>query len=235
MSFLRNILGSWGLWPQAVQGDSGPLCEGKRGRPESSRNGLGLESPATKPFIPKIVFAILGGGQLFAQDAAEMEDIRGPKPLIEIPKPEQADYTLWFVLAGLLLLTILGWVLWRYFRAKQKPPTPSDIALSDLSSLGSQGESIPAAEFAERAALSVRRYISGAFGIAAPNRTTEEFFRELPATSVRDDEGHLHAFLKSCDLAKFAAADLDSGRRAKLIESARNFVISSPQEGGRKP
>ncbi len=190
---------------------------------------------SSKSFQRTIFAGAILAGRLLGQEVPETDDIRGPKPLIEIPKPEQADYTLWFVLAGLALLTVLGWFLWRFLRAKQKPPAPSDIALSDLSALGSQGGSMPAAEFAERAALSVRRYISGAFGIAAQNRTTEEFFRELPATSVRDDQGHLHAFLKSCDLAKFAAADLDSDRRAKLIESARNFVITSPQgEGGKQ-
>ena len=174
-------------------------------------------------------------GQLLAQDAPEVEDIRGAKPLINIPKPEQADYTIWFVFAGLVLLAILGWFLWRRFQAKHKPKSPSELALSDLSALSTEGESLAAAEFAERAALSVRRYIAGAFGIAAPNRTTEEFFRELPASSVRDTEGHLHEFLKSCDLAKFAAADLDAGRRLKLIDAARNFVLTSPapSEGGK--
>ncbi len=180
-----------------------------------------------------IVAGIFGAGQLLAQEAAEMEDIRGAKPLIEIPKVEQPDYTFWFVLAGVLLLAILGWLLWKRFEGKRKPQTSSEIALTSLSELGSGGENLPAAEFAERAALSVRRYIAGAFGIAAPNRTTEEFFRELPASAFKDDEGHLHAFLKSCDLAKFAATDLDAERRAKLIESAKGFVISTSPEGGK--
>lgn len=185
------------------------------------------------------IFAIAIGaiatGRLLAQGAPDAEDIRGPKPLVAIPKPEQADYTMWFVVAGTVVLAILGWFLWKRFQSKRKPQTPSDIALSDLSELSTHGERLAAAEFAERAALSIRRYIAGAFGIAAPNRTTEEFFRELPASSVRDTEGHLHEFLKSCDLAKFAAADLDAGRRSKLIEAARNFVITSPApvEGGK--
>jgi len=187
-----------------------------------------------KVFQRIMVAGAIATGRIFAQDAPGTEDIRGPKPLIEIPKPEQPDHTLWFVLAGLALLGILGWFLWKRFRKTQKPRTPSEIALSDLSELGSRGETLPAEEFAQRAALSVRRYIAGAFGIAAPNRTTEEFFRELPATSVLDGEGHLHAFLKSCDLAKFAAADLDPVRRSELIESARNFVITSPVGGGEK-
>lgn len=174
---------------------------------------------------------IIATGALLAQEA---EDIRGPKPLIEIPKPEVPDYTLWFVIVGMLVLAILGWVLWRRLAGKRKPQTATEIALSSLSELGSRGESLPADEFAERAALSVRRYIAGAFGIAAPNRTTEEFFRELPASSVRDDQGHLHSFLKSCDLAKFAAADLDAAHRAKLVESAKDFVRSTSTQGGRR-
>lgn len=188
-----------------------------------------------KFFKRNIFISSIAIGQLFAQGAEEVEDIRGPKPLIEIPQPEQANYTLWFVLAGIVVLAILGWVCWKRFGAQQKAKTPSAIALSDLSELAAQGERLPAAEFAERAALSIRQYIAGAFGIAAPNRTTEEFFRELPASSVRDTEGHLHDFLTSCDLAKFAAADLDASRRSKLIEAARNFVLTSPKlaEGGK--
>lgn len=183
-----------------------------------------------------IATGFLGTGQLFAQTAPENEDIRGPKPLIDIPKPVVPDHTIWFVLGGLVLFAIVAWFLWKHFRGKRKQPTPSETALSNLSELGRGSEGLPAEEFAERAALSVRRYIAGAFGIAAPNRTTEEFFRALPASSIRDEDGHLHAFLKSCDLAKFAAADLDTPRRASLIESAKNFVISTSKsnEGGKK-
>ena len=202
-----------------------PTVTGLRLRPASLSADRGA-----KKFLKTLFFLILTTGSLLAQ---ENEDIRGPKPLIDIPKVAQPDHTLWFILAGLLFVAILGWFLWRRFAGKHKPQTSSEIALTSLSELGSGGEDLPAAEFAERAALSVRRYIAGAFGIAAPNRTTEEFFRELPASSVKDEEGHLHAFLKSCDLAKFAAADLDAGRRAKLIESAKGFVISTSAEGGK--
>ncbi len=235
MMVFQYMIRSWGILPQAVQGDSSPLCEGDSMSQDGSLNGLGLESPATKWFIPQIVLGILGGGQLLAQDVAETDDIRGPKPLIEIPKPEQPDHTIWIVLAAVLLLAVIGFFLWRYFRRKSIAKTPSEMALSSLSELGSSSGNLPAEEFAERAALSVRRYIAGAFGIAAPNRTTEEFFRALPESSIRDDEGHLHSFLKSCDLAKFAAADLDRDRRAKLIESAERFVKSTSPEGGKKP
>lgn len=184
-----------------------------------------------------IVIGILGAGQLLAQNAPEAEDIRGPKPPVDIPMPDQPDYTIWIAIAVLVVLAIAGCLLWIYFKGKRNIQTPAEVALSTLSELGSHGDDLAAGEFAERAALSVRRYISGAFGIAAPNRTTEEFFRELPASSIRDDDGHLHAFLKSCDLAKFAAADLNRELRTKLVDDAKSFVTSTSTltEGGKRP
>ncbi len=176
-----------------------------------------------------VIPTIIASGTLFAQ---ETEDIRGPKPLIDIPKNDQPDYAMWMVGVALVVCGILCWLAWKHFSNKRKPRTACDIALADLSELESQAENIRADEFAERAALTVRRYISAAFGIAAPNRTSEEFFRELPASSVRDKDGHLHSFLKSCDLAKFAAAELNAAQRIKLMESAKDFVRTTTREGG---
>jgi hypothetical protein len=84
--------------------------------------------------------------------------------------------------------------------------------------------------FAYLAAQVVRQYIADRFGLAAPRRTTEEFLNDLlhdEASVLRGECDALRAFLKSCDLAKFAASSLDDGQRAELLMAARGFVAAT--------
>jgi len=180
-----------------------------------------------------VVIAALmsAAGNLSAQapppPVAEHEDIRGPKPLIVIPEPEKPNYARWFGLAGGAAVLTLAGYLWARHRRKQILKTPRKIALESLASLEATRESLTAEDFAKQAALTVRRYISERFGINAPRQTTEEFLQELAAKNdspLIPESDHLRGFLKSCDLAKFAASNLDSTQRGNLIEAARTFV-----------
>ena len=76
----------------------------------------------------------------------------------------------------------------------------------------------------------VRQYLAARFGMAAPRRTTEEFLGDLardPKSGLLGESDHLQAFLKSCDLAKFAGSELDEPQRRELVTTARNFVNST--------
>ncbi len=174
------------------------------------------------------VVALAVTGNVIAQVPPEAaEDIRGPKPLIEIPVPQKPPYEIWLAIGGGLLLLILAWFVWRHFKAKQRAKSPREVALSSLGELEKIRESLAAEAFANRAAQTVRQYIAERFGIAAPRRTTEEFLRDLTRdnNSPLTHEGdHLKAFLKSCDLAKFAGSKLDDSQRGELVEAARNFI-----------
>ena len=159
--------------------------------------------------------------------ADDSEDIRGPKPLIEIPVPEKPAYTLWLAVAGILLLALIAWFIWRSFRSRKAKDSPPEAALAALSELEADRDTLEAEVFADRAAQVVRNYISARFGLVAPRRTTEEFLRELSLDGQSPISGqgdHLRVFLKSCDLAKFAGARLDASQRGELVESARTFV-----------
>ncbi|WP_193212544.1 hypothetical protein [Luteolibacter marinus] len=161
-----------------------------------------------------------------AQEAVE-EDIRGPKPLIEIAPPEPATPWLAYGLWSLLGLAVAGVLLWWWLRRKPAVVSAEDKARLELEALGRDGGSMEAGDFAAAASQVVRVFIERRFGLAAPRRTTEEFLSELAAggnlaLSARMDP--LRGFLKACDMAKFAAADLDIGRRGELVAKARAFV-----------
>jgi Domain of unknown function (DUF4381) len=170
------------------------------------------------------------GGQLSAQAPAAEEDIRGPKPLVEIPQPEKSPVVLWLSLGASALLLGLAVVLWKKQSAKQKLKNPREIAMASLSQLDANREALAAEVFANRAAQTVRQYIAERFGIAAPRRTTEEFFQDLTKqvnSPLISESDHLQHFLKSCDLAKFAGSSLSSKQRDELLQAARGFILTA--------
>lgn len=187
-----------------------------------------------------IAALLAGAARLCAQPAAVEEDIRGAKPPVEIPIPEKTPLALWAgIAAGVVLLLLAVW-LWKKFRARRRPADPVAVALAALADLESTPDSMTAETFADHAAGTVRHYIAARFGLAAPRRTTEEFLRELAHTDrspLAAEADPLRAFLKSCDLAKFAGSQLDATRRAGLLETARAFVraTAAPAPPASKP
>lgn len=180
-----------------------------------------------------LAIAALAGG-LAAQPAPDAgEDIRGPKPLVEIPLPEKPPIALWSGIGGgLIALALAAW-FWKKRARNQRRKSPPEIALASLAELEASRGAIAAEAFANRAAQTVRQYIAERFGLAAPRRTTEEFLHDLAknegSPSLIGESDHLRSFLKSCDLAKFAGSNLDSRQRGELIDAARGFIHSTSQ------
>ena len=185
---------------------------------------------------------LLVGGSLTAQPAdqdsvlppaaATAEDIRGPKALVEIPVPEKPPIALWAGIGGGVLLLLILAYLWRVYARRQRRKSPPELAMASLTDLEKTGEALGAEEFANRAAHTVRQYISARFGLAAPRRTTEEFLRDLAGDAnspLANESDHLRGFLKSCDLAKFAGADLNASQRGELVDAARGFARATSQ------
>ncbi len=162
-----------------------------------------------------------------ADPADPGEDIRGPKPLVEIPQPPKPNTTLWLGLGGATILLGAGTLVWLWHRRRKHRKSPPEIALAALAQLEASREVMVAEAFANRAAQTIRQYIADRFGLAAPRRTTEEFLRDLAsatASPLSGESDHLRTFLKACDLAKFAALNLDASQRAELLQAARGFV-----------
>jgi hypothetical protein len=168
----------------------------------------------------------------FGQGAPE-EDIRGPKPVIEVPVPEPATPWLEYGMWVLLVLVVLGGLLWWILKKKRVEISAENRARRELDLLGRDGGTMEAGDFAAAASQVVRVFIERKFGLAAPRRTTEEFLREL---STGKDGGlqsrlePLQGFLKACDLAKFAGQDLGMGERGELVARARE-IVDDPVNG----
>ena len=154
---------------------------------------------------------------------SELRDIKGP---IAIPNDWQ---WLWATLGVIAALAII-YYLWRWWlekrleapvipqvpahvRARQKlagaleliaQPKPFCIAVSDVT----------------------RLYLEERFNFHAPERTTEEFLRELAGTNLLtpDQKDSLGRFLESCDLVKFARYEPGEAELRALHESAVRLI-----------
>ncbi len=187
-----------------------------------------------RPSMPRRVFRCLLIAtltcNLSAQAPDAAEDIRGPKALVEIPVPEKPPVVLYSSIAGGVLLLVLAAWLWKKRTRNQRLKDPREVALASLTELEATREAIAAEAFANRAAQTVRQYIAERFSLVAPRLTTEEFLHALTKDTnspLSAESDHLRAFLKSCDLAKFAGVNLDFNQRIELIDTARNFIRST--------
>ncbi len=75
----------------------------------------------------------------------------------------------------------------------------------------------------------LRRYLEDRFGLHAPERTTEEFLRELEFGDAlaRGHRAELRRFLMQCDLVKFARHQPVERDHVETFELASAFVEST--------
>jgi len=137
---------------------------------------------------------------------AQAADIRDIKPPIVIVDPWE-----WVAIAVVvaLLLVVLALLVWWLSRRTRRPavlpPVPAHARarrqLQESLALISQPK-----PFCIAVSDTVRWYLEERFDFRAPERTTEEFLRELAATDrlSAEQKSSLARFLESCDLVKFA-------------------------------
>ncbi len=154
------------------------------------------------------------------------DDIRGPRPPVEISVPEEFSFMPWLIAAGVLVAALLLFRWWKNRRGHGRAASSLDRAMSDLAAVDRERNTLEAGQLADKAAGVVRRFIADRFGIAAPQRTTEEFLRSLTgdASPLTTHADLLQGFLKSCDMAKFAGVSFDAAERHALLESGFRFV-----------
>ena len=160
-------------------------------------------------------------------------DIRDIAPPVEIPSGWQ---WLWWVLAALAIIAI-AFLVWRWWQKRKAnrplpPPVPAHVRakrkLQEALALIAQPK-----PFVIAVSDTARAYLEERFTFRAPERTTEEFLRELSGTDLlsRDQKESLGSFLASCDLVKFAKYEPGEPELRDLHGSAVRLVDETAPKG----
>ena len=172
-----------------------------------------------------------------ANTIASTNDIRPIKPPVDVPNP----WTWVFWTAGVLLavgLIATALILWLNRRKQLAvvPPVPPHVRARQKLEAALLLISDPRA-FAIAVSDAVRVYLEERFQLRAPERTTEEFLRDLQKTPVltAQQKDSLSAFLEQCDLVKFARFEPPETMLRELQESALRLVHETQYEAPAMP
>lgn len=163
----------------------------------------------------------------------ELKAMRG---LVTVEQIEAQKRRTWpWILASVCVL-VAGAVVIVYVarRPRRLPPPPPahEVALKRLRELADRGFAVEAIEpfFVEVTGI-VRDYIEQAFGMRAPEQTTEEFLGSLrTAGAVARHRDVLEPFLVAADEVKFACMRPDVGAMRRAFETAEGFVVETSRE-----
>ncbi len=131
--------------------------------------------------------------------------------------------------AGLLLLVLI-WRTWRWYRLRRPPLTLLQRTLQRLEATRALMQAGDARAFSVAVSDVVRAYVEERFNLLATHLTTPEFLRDClgqVGSALQVHERALSEFLNYCDLAKFARWSLDAGEMERMLASARQFVEST--------
>jgi hypothetical protein len=167
-----------------------------------------------------------------------VRDIRDIKPPMAIPNVW--EWVAWAV--GLLVVLAILYFAWRYWQKRRsqipaEPPVPAYVRakqkLEEALALIAQPKA-----FCILVSDTIRFYLEEQFDFHAPERTTEEFLRELNATDLLapEQKASLGNFLESCDLVKFAKYEPGEpelrelhGSAVRLVEETEPREVPSPE------
>jgi hypothetical protein len=133
------------------------------------------------------------------------------------------------VLAALATIVVL-FLIWRWWQKRRAqivfvPPVPAHVRakqkLDEALALIAQPK-----PFVIAVSDTARAYLEERFNFRAPERTTEEFLRELSGTDLlaKPQKESLGEFLQSCDLVKFAKYEPGEKELRELHGAALNLV-----------
>jgi len=154
---------------------------------------------------------------------------------VEIPTGWEWLWVTLGVLAGAAVLFAL-WKWWQKRKANipVEPPVPAHVRakqkLEEALALITQPK-----PFVVAVSDTARTYLEERFDFRAPERTTEEFLRELGGTDLLTGEQKesLGGFLESCDLVKFAKYEPHETELRELHGSAVRLVEETePADSG---
>jgi hypothetical protein len=191
-----------------------------------TKSGL-VGSTRTQPFAVEV-------GSLLANEPNAQ-----PKPLTQPVVVIQDDYTLLYVLGGIALAALVALVTWlvaRYLqrRVKPAPPPPPprppwEIAAAKLADLRRRKPRMidegKAAQFVDEVSDVVREYLGGRFAFDGLETTTDEMLLLLRQRNCNlglwQEVG---AYLRRCDLVKFAKVEPDRDEADLVFAKAQDIV-----------
>jgi hypothetical protein len=155
--------------------------------------------------------------------ATDIRDIKPPIPISD------GFAWLWWVLATLIaaiiLFFIFRWLKNRKSKIVLPPPVPAHVRakkkLAEALALIANPK-----PFVIAVSDAARAYLEERFNFHAPERTTEEFLRELNKSNLLlpEQKASLGQFLESCDLVKFAKYEPGENELRGLHSSAVRLV-----------
>lgn len=158
------------------------------------------------------------------------------------------DYTLAYIGGGLLAalaiaaLTLLVQRYWRRRPVSIAPPPPRppwEVAVEQLAALRERKQTMidqgHAVEFVDEVSDVVRAYLGERFGFAGLDTTTAELLDYLRMGRVASGlQEEARAYLRRCDLVKFAKVEPDQDEVDLIFAKAQDIVqFSIPQRGSR--
>ena len=164
--------------------------------------------------------------------AAAANDIRDIKPPIEI---SDGYAWLWWTLS-VLTLAVAAVLIWRWRKNRKTtivlpPPIPAHIRAREKldQALALIAQPKP---FVVAVSDTARGYLEERFDFHAPERTTEEFLRELKSTKLLmpEQKESLGEFLASCDLVKFAKYEPGESELRGLHSSALRLIEETEEK-----
>lgn len=168
---------------------------------------------------------------------AATNDIRPIKPPVAVPNPWA---WVWWM-GGVIVVAALVALAISLLRKKQQarayvPPVPPHVRARQKLEAALLLINDPRA-FAIAVSDAVRVYLEERFELRAPERTTEEFLRDLQQTSVLTEpqKTSLSEFLEQCDLVKFARFEPPESLLRELRESALGLVHETQYDAAPLP
>ena len=158
--------------------------------------------------------------------AQMVDDIRDIKPPIEI-----SDGYVWIWWTILILaIAVAAFLIWQWLKNIKTnivlpPPIPAHVRAKQKLQEALTFIAEPK-KFCTLVSDTARFYLEERFQFRAPERTTEEFLRELAGTKLLlpEQKESLGGFLASCDLVKFAKYEPVENELRGLHSSALRLV-----------
>jgi hypothetical protein len=189
----------------------------------------------TRPLVA--VLALLAAHTSFSAEtnSPAPDDIPALRPPhAEIPATFWDQYGLWVILAGVLVLALVGVAAW--FLTRPKPPVvipPEVLARKALESLRQQPED---GLLLSRVSQILHQYVTAIFNLPPEELTTAEFCREIAGHAEIGPElvAAVSEFLRQCDRQKFSppAPSPPFGavaRAQSLIDQAQTRLVALAQ------